>query len=88
MALVILCLETALAREVGRGCYVTRPALAVVSHAPLVTIVMVPVIRPWGSASVFQATREAHVWNLAVQATLVRIVRGNATVRMVHFVIT
>lgn len=88
MALVILCLETALAIEVGRGCYVTRPAPAVVSLAPLVTIAMVPVIRPWGSVSVFQATREAHVWNLAVQATLVRIVRGNATVRMVHFVIT
>lgn len=88
MALVILCLEIALVIEAGRGCYVTRPVPAVVSHAPPVTIAMDHVIKSWGSVSVPQATREVHVWNLVVQVTLVRIVRGSVSVLVEHFVIT
>lgn len=85
---VTLYLETALAIEVGRDCYATKPVPAVAGHVQDVTMVMDHVIKPLGSASAHQATREMHVWRLAMQAILVRSARGNVIVLMAHLVIT
>lgn len=81
-------LETALVIEVGRGCFATNPVPAVVSPVQCVTTATDLVYKPRGSVFATQGTKEVHVWSRAVLVTMVKSVRGNVIVLMVHFVIT
>ena len=81
-------LETALVIEVGRDCSATKPAPAVVIRVQCVTTATDLAIKLWGSAFAPQGTKEVHVWSRAVLVTMVKSVRGNVIVLMVHFVIT
>lgn len=81
-------LETALVIEDGRGCYATKPVPAAANRVQDVTMAADHVIKPRGSACALQATKEVHVWRLAVLVTMVISVRGSVIVLMVHLVIT
>ena len=74
--------------EAGRGCFATKPVPAVVSPVQCVTTATDLAIKPRGSAFAPQGTKEVLVWNLVKLVTMVKNVRGNVIVLMVHFVIT
>lgn len=81
-------LETALVIEDGRGCYATKPVPAAASRVQDVTMAVGHVIKPQGSVCAIQATKEVHVWSLAVLVTMVISVRRSVIVLMVQLVIT
>ena len=81
-------LETALVIEDGRGCCATKPVPAAATLVQDVTMAMDHVTKPRGSACALQATKEVHVWSLAVLVTMVISVRQSVIVLMVHLVIT
>lgn len=74
--------------EVGRGCFATKPVPAVLSPVQRVTTATDLAINPRGSVFAPQGTKEVHAWSLVKLVTMVKNVRENVTVLMVHFVIT
>lgn len=74
--------------EVGRGCFATKPVPAVLSPVQRVTTATDLAITPRGSVFAPQGTKEVHAWSLVKLVTMVKNVRENVTVLMVHFVIT
>lgn len=81
-------LETALVIEDGRGCCATKHASIATARVQDVTIATDHVIKARGSAYALQATKEVHVWSLAVLVTMVISVTGNVIVLTAHFAIT
>ena len=74
--------------EVGRDCFATKPVSAVVSPVQRVTTATGLAINPRGSVFAPQGTKEVHAWSLVKLVTMVKSVRENVIVSMVHFVIT
>ena len=81
-------LETALVSEDGRGCCATKHAPIAAARVQDVTIATDRAIKARGSACALQATKEVHVWSLAVLVTMVISVRGSVIVLTAHFAIT
>ena len=85
---VIQYTETVPAIGVGKGCFVTRLVPTVVGHVQDVTMEMDHAIKPQENASVSQVTKEAHVWKLAVQVTMVISANRSVIAQMEGLVIT